>query len=290
MEEAGRKAVLVFTSSTQAGLDNAYGASKRAGENAVTSYAAASGARAHVLRLPNVFGKWSKPNYNSAVATFCHNVARGLPISVHDPAAPLTLVYIDDVVEKLVSLAGDPAAGQTADITPVYRTTVGEVADMIRGFPNSRASLLVPAVGTGLARALHATYLSFLPPQAFSYSLKRHVDPRGSFVEMLKTHDSGQMSYFTAGPGITRGEHYHHSKHEKFLVVSGTARFGFRDLLTGQRHEEIVDGTSARVVETVPGWVHSVTNVGSTELVVMLWANEIFDPSHPDTVVARVDE
>jgi len=280
---------MVLSSSTQATLDNPYGRSKRRAEEIVEDYGARAGAKVHVFRLTNVFGKWSRPNYNSAVATFCHNIARGLPISVNDPKAPLRLVYIDDVVEAFLALVDDAAApGGFAEVKPVFETTVGEVADLIRSFPASRDNLTTPPVGAGLARALHATYLSFLEPAAFTYKVPVHSDPRGSFVEMLKTGDSGQFSYFTAHPGITRGEHYHHSKTEKFLVIKGTASFGFRQIVTGETFELVARGGEATIVETIPGWAHNVTNIGDDELVVMLWANEIFDRARPDTIPARV--
>jgi UDP-2-acetamido-2,6-beta-L-arabino-hexul-4-ose reductase len=280
---------IVLSSSTQAALDNPYGQSKRQAEEIVEAYGARTGAKVHIFRLTNVFGKWSRPNYNSAVATFCHNIARGLPITVNDPAAPLRLVYVDDVVEAFLALAGDTdAPGGFAEVEPVYETTVGAVADLIRAFPAGRENLTTPPVGTGLARALHATYLSFLEPAAFTYTVPVHSDPRGSFVEMLKTGDSGQFSYFTAHPGITRGEHYHHSKTEKFLVIKGTASFGFRQIVTGETFELVTRGGEATIVETIPGWAHNVTNIGDDELVVMLWANEIFDRARPDTFAARV--
>lgn len=285
----GRAVPIAYASSTQAALDNPYGRSKRAAEELLQRHGRDSGAPVHVFRLTNVFGKWSRPNYNSAVATFCHNTARGLPITVHDAAAPLRLVYIDDVVDAFVRLLHDPQApGGTSEPGPIYPTTVGELADTLRGFAESRRTLVTPRVGTGLTRALWATYVSFLPPDAFDYEVPRHGDPRGVFVEMLKTPDCGQFSYFTAHPGVTRGEHYHHSKTEKFLVIRGTARFAFRDIQTGETHELVTRGGEARIVETVPGWTHNITNVGDDELIVMLWANEIFDRARPDTVAMKV--
>jgi len=280
---------IVLSSSTQAALDNPYGQSKRRAEEIVDAYGARTGAKVHVFRLTNVFGKWSRPNYNSAIATFCYNIARGQPINVNDPAAPMRLVYIDDVVDAFLGLAKDASAPSGfAEIEPVFETTVGAVADMIRSFPTSRANLTTPAVGTGLTRALHATYLSFLEPDTFAYKVPVHSDPRGSFVEMLKTENSGQFSYFTAHPGITRGEHYHHSKTEKFLVIKGTASFGFRQIVTGESFELVTRGGEATIVETIPGWAHNVTNIGDEELVVMLWANEVFDRARPDTIAAKV--
>lgn len=289
LEATGRRVPIVYTSSTHATRDTPYGRSKRAGEIEVERYGASTGSRAVVLRLTNVFGKWCRPNYNSVVATFCYNIARGLPITVHDPAAPLQLLYIDDLVDAMIQVL-DPADVRTGlvEVGPVYSTSLGEVAAMLEAFAESRRTLVIPPVGTGLLRALHATYLSYLPPDAFAYVLRRNADPRGVFVEMLKTSACGQVSYFTAPPGVTRGEHYHHTKTEKFLVVKGTARFGFRHILTNETHELVVDGDAARIVETVPGWTHNITNIGPDEMVVMLWANEVFDPQRPDTVVSKV--
>lgn len=286
----GRKVPIVLASSTQALVDNPYGRSKKAAEEIVVRYGAATGALAYLFRLPNVFGKWSRPNYNSAVATFCHNIARGLPITINDPAAPLTLAYIDDVVDAFIGLLSGTAPGGFVTVPVVYTTTVGELADTIQRFAACRESLVMPPVGTGLLRALYATYTSFLPSNAFAYPVPRHGDPRGVFVEMLKTPDCGQFSYFTAHPGVTRGEHYHHSKTEKFLVIKGTALFAFRDVLTGERHEITVRGEESRIVDTAPGWAHNLTNVGDDELIVMLWANEIFDRARPDTIAMKVNE
>ena len=290
LRESGRKTPIVYSSSIQAGLDNTYGKSKRAGEIEVERYGAETGAAVSVLRLPNVFGKWSRPNYNSAVATFCYNIAHGLPIRVDDPAAKIRLVYIDDVVTAMLELLSAGAGRSSVDIEPTYSTTVGDVVATITEFAESRQTLTTPRVGNGLTRALYATYMSFLSPEQFAYGLRRHSDSRGVFVEMLRTLDSGQVSYFTAAPGITRGEHYHHTKTEKFLVVKGRARFGFRHIITGESYEIIVSGEESRVVETVPGWAHDITNVGSEEMLVMLWANEVFDPERPDTIAAKVQQ
>lgn len=289
LARAGRKAPLVISSSTQAAADNPYGLSKRLAEAHVRRYGAETGAPVHVFRLTNVFGKWARPNYNSAVATFCHNRAHDLPIQVNDPAATLRLVYVDDVVDAFLHVLAEPAAtAEFAKAEPEYETTVGEVAAIIESFLESRQNLTTPRVGTGLVRALYSTYLSYLEPAAFEYRVPVHADPRGEFVEMLKTPDSGQFSYFTARPGVTRGEHYHHTKTEKFLVIKGTAHFGFRHIVTGQTHELVTRGGEARIVETVPGWTHNITNVGDDELIVMLWANEIFDRNRPDTQAMKV--
>lgn len=281
---------VLLSSSTQAERDNPYGHSKRAAEDALIAALPDPVASAHVFRLPNVFGKWCRPNYNSAVATFCHNIARSLPISIHDPASPLSLVYVDDVVDSFLAILSAHGRGELVpggpfrSVEPVYSTTVGAMAEAIRRFHDTRRALGVDAVGTGFLRALYATYLSYLPPEDFSYPIPVHVDPRGAFSEMLRTKDSGQVSFFTAHPGITRGGHYHHTKNEKFLVVAGRARFRFRHVLTGELRELETEGTAPRVVDTVPGWSHDVTNIGNGELVVLLWANEVLDRDRPDTI------
>ncbi len=285
---AGRPIRIAYASSSRADEPTDYGRSKLAGEERLKVLAEETGSPVHLLRLPNVFGKWARPNYNSAVATFCHNTARGLPIQINDPTAPLSLVYIDDVLTILVAIVnGDVAEGMVA-IAPVYHTTVGAVAETITGFRRDRDDNLIDSVGTGLTRALYSTYVAALPLEAFSYTIAAHTDPRGSFSEMLKTRTSGQFSYFTAHPGVTRGGHYHHSKTEKFLIVHGTARFGFRHVVTGETHEIVVSGDRPEIVETVPGWAHDVTNIGDTELISLLWANEIFDRALPDTIAAKV--
>jgi UDP-2-acetamido-2,6-beta-L-arabino-hexul-4-ose reductase len=286
-KSTGKKLPIVYTSSTQAGRENPYGQSKRGAEDALFALAHSHQVPVHVFRLPNVFGKWCKPNYNSAVATFCHNIAHDLPIQVNDPAAPVTLVYVDDVIERFLQLMDGADAAAAADgfasVAPQYTTTVGELASLIQIFKNSRTTLMTERVGTGLVRALYATYVSYLPPDLFAYTVPQYGDPRGVFAEMLKTPDCGQFSYFTAHPGITRGGHYHHSKTEKFLVIKGQARFKFRHMQTGQAHELVTSGDKAEVVETVPGWTHDITNIGTDEMVVMLWANEVFDREKPDT-------
>lgn len=285
--DMGRKVPVVYTSSSQAARDNPYGQSKRSAEDALFALQRTSGVPVHVFRLPNVFGKWCKPNYNSAVATFCHNVARDLPIQVNDPSAQLTLVYVDDVVERFIHLMDGADAMVDADgfatVAPQYTTTVGELATLIQTFKDSRDSLMTERVGMGWIRALYATYVSYLPVESFTYTVPQHGDPRGVFVEMLKTPDCGQFSFFTAYPGVTRGGHYHHTKTEKFLVIKGQARFKFRHMQTGQAHELVTSGDKAEIVETVPGWTHDITNIGADEMIVMLWANEVFDRARPDT-------
>jgi UDP-2-acetamido-2,6-beta-L-arabino-hexul-4-ose reductase len=286
-ESTGKKVPVVYTSSTQAEFDNPYGRSKRGAEETLQATARSHGIPVHIFRLPNVFGKWCRPNYNSAVATFCHNISRELPIQVNDPSAAVTLVYVDDVIERFVQLMdgadAEIDAGGFATIAPQYTTTVGKLVQQIQSFKDSRNTLTIDRVGTGLVRALYSTYVSYLPPEAFAYPVPQYGDARGVFVEMLKTPDAGQFSFFTAHSGITRGGHYHHSKTEKFLVIKGQARFKFRHMQTGEAHELLTTGDKPEIVETVPGWTHDITNIGAEEMVVMLWANEVFDRARPDT-------
>lgn len=287
---AANKAVsFICSSSIQAALDNPYGASKKDAEDAVFEYAKQSGGKAFVYRLPNVFGKWSQPNYNSAVATFCHNIAQGLPIQINDPNAMINLVYVDDVVADFIKvLDGQVSVDGFQDVQPVYPISVGDLAKQIQAFKDSRDTLITENVGTGLVRALYSTYVSFLKPEQFSYGIPKYGDERGVFVEMLKTQEAGQFSYFTAHPGITRGGHYHHSKTEKFLVIKGKASFKFRHMVTGEFYELFTSGDKPEIVETVTGWTHDITNVGDEEMIVMLWANEIFDREKPDTYACPV--
>ena len=286
-EKTGRKIPILLSSSIQAVHDNPYVKSKLGAEEILFTISHSHGIPVHIFRLPNVFGKWCSPNYNSAIATFCHNIARDLPIQVHDQNAPMTLAYVDDVVEHFVQVmhGREPVldAERFVTISPQYDVTVGEVARLIRSFRDSRDTLLTERVGTGLVRALYATYVSYLPTDAFSYEIPQYGDSRGVFTEMLKTPDCGQFSYFTAHPGVTRGGHYHHSKTEKFLVIKGRARFKFRHMLTDECYELITSGDKAEIVQTVTGWTHDITNIGTDEMVVMLWANEIFDRARPDT-------
>ncbi len=285
----GRKIPLIVSSSAQASSANPYGESKRMAEEVCEKFSSTSGNPISIFRLPGVFGKWCKPNYNSVVANFCHNIANHLPTQVNDRAASVRLVYVDDVVSSFIRILDNMPPGFTyGEVEPMYEITLGDLASQIESFKNCRSSLVSEQVGTGFLRALYATYVSYLPPSEFAYDLPKHVDERGIFVEMLKTKDSGQFSFFTAHPGVTRGGHYHHTKTEKFLVIKGEARFGFRNILSNERCELITSGDTPRVVETVPGWTHDITNIGKEEMVVMLWANEIFDRQKPDTIASKV--
>ncbi|MEZ8287557.1 NAD-dependent epimerase/dehydratase family protein [Vibrio splendidus] len=280
----GRNTPIMLSSSIQANLDNAYGASKAQAEALVAEYGKDTGAGTFIYRFPNVFGKWCRPNYNSFVATFCHNVVNNIDINIHDPSAPVNLVYIDDVCYTLIALLEGSVDSGFKQVPVEYNTTVGKVAELLKAFKESRDTLVTEHVGTGLTRALYSTYLSYFEPSEFHYTLPKYSDNRGMFCEMLKTKESGQFSFFTAHKGITRGGHYHHTKNEKFLVIKGEALFKFEHVITGERYEFTVNSDEATVVETVPGWSHDVTNIGEEELIVMLWANEIFDREAPDTI------
>ncbi|MCL9775470.1 UDP-2-acetamido-2,6-beta-L-arabino-hexul-4-ose reductase [Vibrio methylphosphonaticus] len=280
----GRNTAIMLSSSIQASLNNAYGASKAQAEELIEAYGLDMEASTFIYRFPNVFGKWCRPNYNSFVATFCHNIVNDIDINIHDPSLPVTLVYIDDVCQALVDLLDAQSESGFKQVPVEYNTTVGEVADLLAAFKASRNNLITECVGSGLTRALYSTYLSYFVPSKFHYTLPKYGDERGVFCEMLKTKDSGQLSFFTAHKGITRGGHYHHSKNEKFLVIKGEAVFKFEHVVTGERYELTVSSDEPTVVETVPGWSHDVTNIGEEELIVMLWANEIFDRNAPDTI------
>lgn len=285
----GRKIPMVFASSIQAERDNPYGRSKLAAEVAVKQLAEETNNPCVTMRLPGVFGKWCKPNYNSVVATFCHNIARDLPINVSDPMTVLRLVHVDDVVTAILTALEAPKFGiSNLVVEPEYEITLGELERRIRGFSSYGSTLMVDRVGVGLSRALYSTYVSYLPVEKFSYQVPKHIDPRGAFVEMLKTPESGQFSYFTAHPGVTRGGHYHHTKTEKFLVIKGRARFRFRNLITKELVELQTDGAAPEVVDTIPGWTHDITNISDEEMVVMLWANENFDREKPDTIASEI--
>jgi UDP-2-acetamido-2,6-beta-L-arabino-hexul-4-ose reductase len=283
VQKSGRHVPIIFASSDHVERNNLYGASKLAAEQVLLKHSEKTGIPVYIFRLPRIFGKWCKPEYNSVVATFCHNIAHDLPIQIDNSPYPLNLVYIDDLVSTFIRImVGEEACKTYCEVQPLYTISVGELAEQIRTFRASRGTLVSERVGDGLTRALYATYVSYLSPKDFVYEVPKHTDPRGIFVEMLKTKDSGQFSFFTAHPGVTRGSHYHHSKTEKFLVIKGSARFRFRHTLTQELHEVLTSGDKPEIVETIPGWSHDITNVGDDEMIVTLWANEIFDKDYPD--------
>ncbi|EMJ96560.1 NAD dependent epimerase/dehydratase family protein [Leptospira alstonii serovar Pingchang str. 80-412] len=288
LKKKNKKTPILFSSSIQAALDNEYGKSKLEAENLLNRLQTENGNPVFIFRLPNVFGKWCRPNYNSVVATFCHNITRDIPVKINDPSTNLTLVYIDDVIDKFFGILKNSSPSLDRNI-PEYKITLNELYELLQAFKRSRKDLIIPNVGTGLERALYATFTSYLDTNSFSYSVPQYKDQRGVFVEMLKTKDAGQFSFFTAHPGITRGEHYHHSKIEKFLVLTGKAKFRFRHILTNEYFEILTQPESPQIVESIPGWTHDITNIGRDEMIVMLWASEIFDRSRPDTYSCKID-
>ena len=291
LKQNGSKVPVLITSSIQAERDNPYGQSKKAGEDLVFAYGKENGVKVFVYRLPNLFGKWSRPNYNTVVATFCNNIARGLPIKIDDPDALLTLCYIDDVMDAFVSAMQGEASctdGRFYTVQPSYTIKLGELAGMLRAFKDMPNTRLIPNLNDGLTKKLHSTFISFLPEDGFSYDLTMHSDHRGSFTELFRTHGSGQVSVNVSKPGITKGGHWHHTKVEKFVVVSGEALMRFRKIGSSEVIEYRADGGSMQVVDIPPGYTHDIINVGDDDLVTIMWANECFNPDAPDTITELV--
>jgi len=281
---------VMISSSIQAKLSNPYGESKKAGEDLLFSYSTETGAKVLVYRFPNVFGKWSKPNYNSVVATFCHNIAHSLPIQVNDPSILMNLVYIDDVVNELINaLEGKENKNDTfCEVSVVHTISLGEIVELIYSFKNSRENRSVPNMSDSFSKKLYSTYLSYLPENQFSYDLKMNVDQRGSFTEFIRTRDRGQVSINISKPGITKGNHWHHTKNEKFLVVSGNGVIRFRRIYSEEVIEYFVSGEKMEVVDIPTGYTHNIENLGDTDMVTIMWVNEPFDPEKPDTYYLEV--
>jgi len=281
---------VMISSSIQAELDNPYGESKKAGEDLLFSYGEETGAKVLVYRFPNVFGKWCRPNYNSAVATFCHNVAHDLPIKVNDSSVVLNLVYIDDVVNELIdALEGNENKVELfCEVSVIHTIALGEIVNLIYSFKKSREDRSVPNMSDEFTKKLYSTYLSYLPEDKFSYDLKMNVDQRGSFTEFIKTPDRGQVSVNISKPGITKGNHWHHTKNEKFLVVSGKGVIRFRKIDSDKVIEYYVSGDKMEVVDIPTGYTHNIENLGDTDMVTIMWANEAFDPAKPDTYYLEV--
>ena len=290
LKKHGNNCPVMLASSIQAELDNPYGVSKKAGEELLFNYGKETGAEVLIYRFPNVFGKWCRPNYNSAVATFCHNIAHDLPIQVNDPNVVMTLVYIDDVVKALLSaLEGTPCKkGNFCKVSTEHQCTLGEIVDLIYSFKESRTTLQVPNLGDSFTKKLYSTYLSYLPQDKFSYPLKMNVDNRGSFTEFLKSPERGQVSVNISKPGITKGQHWHHTKNEKFLVVNGTGVIRFRKIDSEEIIEYFVSGEKLEVVDIPAGYTHNIENLGTSDMVTVMWVNEVFDKDRPDTYFEEV--
>lgn len=284
------KCPVMISSSIQAEMDNPYGKSKKAGEDLIIKYGEETGAKVLVYRFPNVFGKWCRPNYNSAVATFCNNVAKDLPIKVNDPEVIMNLVYIDDVVNELINALGDNEnrLGDFCEVPVKHTVKLGKIVDLIYSFKKSREERSIPNMSDAFTKKLYSTYLSYLKEDNFSYDLKMNVDQRGSFTEFLKTNDRGQVSVNISKPGITKGNHWHHTKNEKFLVVSGEGVIRFRKIGDEEIIEYFVSGAKMQVVDIPTGYTHNIENLGKTDMVTIMWVNEIFNPEQADTYYLEV--
>lgn len=291
LKKYNNKAPVLITSSIQAELDNPYGQSKKAGEDLIFQYSRGNKVPVYVYRLPNVFGKWCRPNYNSAVATFCYNIANNLPIQVNDPNVEMKLVYIDDIVSSFINILkeNNHIISETfREIKPVHTIILGEITNLLYQFKESRENLLVPDMSNLFTKKLYSTYLSYLPEDKFSYPLKMNIDQRGSFTEFLKSHDRGQVSVNISKPHIVKGNHWHNTKNEKFLVVSGTGVIRFRKVDSEKVLEYFVSGDKLEVIDIPVGYTHNIENLGDTDMVTIMWVNEIFDKEKPDTYVEPV--
>ena len=313
LREENKNTPILITSSTHAVLDNDYGKSKKQSEDALIKYSDECGAKVYIFRLPNLFGKWCRPNYNSAVATFCHNIAHDLDVWINDPAIELNLVYIDDVVASIIDVIEDEnivklsnldeevavtTTGASSiqidkyyyEVTTVYKRTLGNIVDSLKMFRNMRNSLLIPDLSDGFNKALYSTYLTYLEEDDFSYYLDKKEDNRGWLAELVKSEQFGQMFVSKTHPGITRGNHWHHTKTEKFIVIQGQAAIRFRKLDEDKVIEYIVDGEKPQVLDIPPGYTHSIENIGQDEVITLFWSNEMFNPEKPDTYFLEVNK
>lgn len=287
LKKNGNRSPVIFSSSVQASLENPYGKSKLAAEKILISYSEENRVPVFIYRIPNVFGKWCRPSYNSVVATFCHNIANGMPVQINDPSANLKLIYIDDLINEFifrlnaVKVLNGPE--YIDPLSPLHQVTLGKLAALLELFRDSRLTKEVPPLSDDFQRKLYATYLSYLPKDKFSYPLKMNIDQRGSFTEFIKTPDRGQVSVNISKPAIVKGNHWHHTKNEKFLVVSGTGVIRFRKIGTQEIIEYNVSGDNLEVVDIPPGYTHNIENIGQTDMVTVMWASEPFDPQKPDT-------
>jgi UDP-2-acetamido-2,6-beta-L-arabino-hexul-4-ose reductase len=291
IERLGRNPLVVLSSSTQALLDNPYGRSKKRAEDALLEYSQRTSMPVRIFRLPGVFGKWCRPNYNSVIATFCHNIARDLPIAISDPAKEIEIVHVDDIIDAFLALLNPEAFIQGASfqsIKPMFRITLGDLAEKLRRFRAVRETMSQPSLADPFDRRLFGTFVSYLSEGEFDYKLTRREDERGVLAELLKLVGYGQFFISRTHPGIIRGNHYHDLKVEKFVVLEGEAIIRFRHMVTSEMLEYPVEGREMRVVDIPPGWTHSIENIGTSEMIVLFWASEVFDPARPDTFFAKV--
>jgi len=291
LEKANKKPLVIFSSSIQAELNNPYGRSKLRAEEVLKEWSKRTGAPVVIFRLKNVFGKWCRPNYNSVVATFCYNIARDLPITISDQKKKIELIYIDDVIKALLKCLKDSPKGvEYREVSPIFTISLGELAQHIKMFKESRESLLIPDFSDPFTRRLYSTYISYLDESDFAYKLKIHKDNRGELAEFLKQAQFGQIFISRTKPGVIRGNHFHHSKVEKFLVIEGDAVVRFRKIDSESIIEYRVSGKDFKVVDIPPGYTHSIQNIGKGELITLFWASEIFNPKNPDTYTLNIIE
>ena len=292
VRKANIKIPLVYASSIKANQNTPYGISKKNAEDILIDLNKNFEVPISIFRLPNVFGKWCRPNYNSVVATFCNNIIRDIPININDKNNVIELVYIDDVIKKFSQLLDNSikeiSPNFNESVEPTYKISLEKLAEQLYAFKSMSQSKILENVGSGLTGALYSTFVSYLPKEQFAYPVVQNKDSRGVFVEFLKTQNNGQFSCFTTLPGVTRGSHYHHSKTEKFLIIKGIACFKFFHMDTEEKYELNVSSDDPKIVETIPGWCHTITNIGKEDLVTMIWANEIYDPDNPDTYTCQL--
>ena len=288
-----KKIPILFSSSIQAELDNDYGKSKKMAEDLLFDFMNEHNNPVVIYRLTNVFGKWCRPNFNSVVATFCHNIANNLPIEIRDKNYKVKLVYIDDVVKEFMTCISNNHFSyerKIKEILPAYSVSLGDLASKLYGFRNTRETYFVPNISGEFDKKLYATYLSYFATDDFVYSLKMNSDSRGSFTELLKTLNDGQISVNISKPGITKGNHYHHTKNEKFIVVSGEYEIKFRKVGTKEVYSYSVNAHDIKAVDIPPGYTHSIRNIGNSDSVTIMWASELFDEDNPDTYFEEVEK
>lgn len=280
---------IMLASSIQATYSNAYGKSKKAAEDLLLGYSLKDSANVFIYRLPNIFGKWSKPNYNSVVASFCHNISRNIPITIDEPEKIMNLVYIDDLVNELISL---PSYTNTNnhfyEIRPSYSISLGKISELLYSFHESTTKGYIPDMEDEFTKILYSTYLSYMPEDGLSHKLNMHCDDRGSFTEFMKTHNNGQISVNVIKPGITKGNHYHHRKIEKFLVVGGRGVIRLKHIISGSILEFHVNAEAMEVIDIPVGYSHNIENLGSVDLIVIIWCNEIFNKDNPDAYMLEI--
>jgi len=291
LDQYGHKAPIIFSSSTQAALDNPYGKSKKMAEDQFFVFSKETNTPVYIYRLNNVFGKWCRPNYNSVIATWCYNAANNLPLQINQLAPAIDFVYIDDVIDEFLRVIENQpkSTGEIMHVEPHYTEKLEDIAAALDTFKKSRDNEIIPELKEGFYKKLYSTYLSYLPENKFSYDLLMHKDVRGSFTEAFKTSTYGQISVNISKPGITKGNHYHMSKNEKYLVVTGTCLIKLRKVTDDKVISYKCDGKNLKVVDIPPGYTHNITNVGNEDSVTIMWANELYDPEHPDTYFLPVE-